>query len=154
MACFFRSFSRWTVLGGRRMVRRPWLVFVSPISNSPALGTFTDRRTFSVPAFSSEVLPDLVAVHRRQEGVHLLLCEDLLGFIAGLGHRGPWAITWAASRVLQAPVEPWRGCGVPWCLTARARVPGTRGHGPRVSAFDTISECPCGLPKTRSYPPR
>ena len=36
-----------------------------------------------------EVLPDLVAVHRRQEGVHLLLCEDLLGFIAGLGHRGP-----------------------------------------------------------------
>ena len=42
------------VLGGRRMVRRPWLVFVSPISSSPALGTFTDRRIFSVPAFSSK----------------------------------------------------------------------------------------------------
>ncbi|CAN4045537.1 hypothetical protein EJMLMN_EJMLMN_01580, partial [Dysosmobacter welbionis] len=27
----------------------------------------------------------------------------------------------------------WRGCGAPWCPTAHARVPGARGHDPRVS---------------------
>ena len=36
-----------------------------------------------------EVPPDLIAVHRRQEGVHLLLCENLFWLIAGLGHHGP-----------------------------------------------------------------
>ena len=36
-----------------------------------------------------EVPPDLIAVHCRQEGVHLLLCENLFWLIAGLGHHGP-----------------------------------------------------------------
>ena len=46
---------------------------------------------------------------RRQEGVHLLLCEDLLGLITGLGHHGPVSGVpgdhMGSLRVLQAPVE-------------------------------------------------
>lgn len=53
-AWFFRSLSRWTALGGRRMVRRPRSVLVSPISSTPALGAFTERTIFSVPARSSK----------------------------------------------------------------------------------------------------
>ena len=56
-----------------------------------------------------EVTPDLVAVHRRQEDVHLLLCEDLFGTMVGLGHRGPVGGVsgdhMGRLRVLQTPVE-------------------------------------------------
>ena len=56
-----------------------------------------------------EVPPDLAAVHRRQEGLHLLLREDLFRLIAGLGHYGPVSGVpgdhMGRLRVLQAPVE-------------------------------------------------
>ena len=56
-----------------------------------------------------EVTPDLAAVYRRQEDVHLLLCEDLFGLIAGLGHHSPVGGVpgdhMGGLRVLQAPME-------------------------------------------------
>ena len=56
-----------------------------------------------------EVPPDLVAFHCSQKCLHLLLREDLLGLIAGLGHHGPVSGVpgdhMGSLRVLQAPVE-------------------------------------------------
>ena len=113
------------------MVRRPWLVFVSPISSSPALGTFDrpkdpqrsgllievlphETADLAPPQAGGqlrveEVTPDLAAVYRCQEDVHLLLCEDLFGTMVGLGHHGPVSGVpgdhMGSLRILQAPVE-------------------------------------------------